>query len=622
MKSVFKSLLFTSIACLFLLGARQAHGQTPVIFFTDITSGPATGGESVSGYSGAYVTIYGNYFGASQGTSSVTLNGSKCLRVVSWGTPWMWYQKTVVQLGSSCSSGNLVVNTSSGASNGQPFAVRSGNIYCISTSGSDSATGKFPSSCWATMANAANNMNAGDITYLENGVSNTAATAYSAVVNITGNPGGTSSSPIAFVGYPGATATIGDINNSTYAIRVPQIGDSPAYYVLAGLTVRGQVALDAIYSDHWYLIGNDFSCSGSGGFGCVHIDQSTNVFVYGNNLHDVGYSCSSNSGNPTGAPCKFHGFYFTTNTNHVQMAWNTVNMNPANNTNAGCYGIQFYSTGGADQYDLHVHDNTIKNVVCGGINFSTVSTNSGPVEAYNNVLNHVGTGPDPSGSASGYFCLTASSSGGSTTPVKMYNNSLYDCGSRGNVDNSNGGFEIGIPTTLTNNVFQSTGSNEQYIINGSSSSTCSLVSGSNNDWYGNGAPQCSSNLTGNLNVNPLFVSTDAGAVNLALQSKSTIATAGTTIASLTTDVTGLHRPQGSGYAIGAYEYYTGKSVALTCDLNGDGVVNAADVQIAANQAIGTAACTTADLTETGVCSVVDVQRVFNASIGQPCKIGP
>ncbi len=59
----------------------------------------------------------------------------------------------------------------------------------------------------------------------------------------------------------------------------------------------------------------------------------------------------------------------------------------------------------------------------------------------------------------------------------------------------------------------------------------------------------------------------------------------------------------------------------SCDLNGDGVVNSLDVQLAVNQAIGAAPCSSADLQGTGTCDVVDVQRVIEASLGQACVIG-
>ena len=58
-----------------------------------------------------------------------------------------------------------------------------------------------------------------------------------------------------------------------------------------------------------------------------------------------------------------------------------------------------------------------------------------------------------------------------------------------------------------------------------------------------------------------------------------------------------------------------------CDLNGDGVVNVIDVQIAINQALGISPCGTADLQQNGQCTVVDVQRVIVAALGGACVIG-
>jgi hypothetical protein len=62
-------------------------------------------------------------------------------------------------------------------------------------------------------------------------------------------------------------------------------------------------------------------------------------------------------------------------------------------------------------------------------------------------------------------------------------------------------------------------------------------------------------------------------------------------------------------------------VNRSCDLNGDGVVDASDVGIAMNQALGISPCGTADLRQSGRCDVVDVQRVIDASLGGACLIG-
>jgi hypothetical protein len=58
----------------------------------------------------------------------------------------------------------------------------------------------------------------------------------------------------------------------------------------------------------------------------------------------------------------------------------------------------------------------------------------------------------------------------------------------------------------------------------------------------------------------------------------------------------------------------------SCDLNGDGVVNNLDVQIAMNQAMGVVACTNANLQGNGQCNVIDVIRVFVAANGGACVL--
>jgi hypothetical protein len=59
-----------------------------------------------------------------------------------------------------------------------------------------------------------------------------------------------------------------------------------------------------------------------------------------------------------------------------------------------------------------------------------------------------------------------------------------------------------------------------------------------------------------------------------------------------------------------------------CDLDGSGVVDAADVQSSINRALGIVACGAGDLDGNGVCNVVDTQRVINASLGMACRLGP
>lgn len=60
--------------------------------------------------------------------------------------------------------------------------------------------------------------------------------------------------------------------------------------------------------------------------------------------------------------------------------------------------------------------------------------------------------------------------------------------------------------------------------------------------------------------------------------------------------------------------------ATACDLSPDGVVDALDVHLADNMALGLAPCT-AGVAGPGVCNIVAVQRVVNAALGGPCVTG-
>src|SRR6202167_6272061 len=96
--------------------------QAPVLFFSDITNGPNTGGENGNG---AYVTIYGNYFGTSQGSSIATAGGGVMVNCKIWGAAWLWYQKIACQLGPGAASGDLVVTVNGLSSNPLPLTVAS-----------------------------------------------------------------------------------------------------------------------------------------------------------------------------------------------------------------------------------------------------------------------------------------------------------------------------------------------------------------------------------------------------------------------------------------------------------------------------------------------------------------
>lgn len=574
-----------------LLGlAAAAFGQTPRIFFTDLESGPNTGGENNNG---VFVTIYGTNFGSSRGSSTVTVGGAEVAGYKLWGTRHLWYQKITVQIGPNARTGQIVVRTGNGTSNGVPFTVRAGNIYFVATNGNDSNNGSFTSP-WRSVTKGANSIQAGDTVYVMNGVSQTATQSYASTLPV--GDSGRAGAPLALIAYPGATVTIGTLNVA-FGLRTPAISGGPfSYWTVAGMTIRGTTAIDTKGVTGWRIIGNDLSCPNGGGpTACLHTTDTTNSQVFGNIDHDSGGGAESDMK-------LFHRFYFSTNSNNLDIGWNEIYGGKANR------GIQFYSTGGSAQYGLSVHDNYIHDVRGDGINFATVDAGRGKVEAYNNLIVNAGTGPDP-GDISNYACVLVN--GSSSGAVQLYNNTFYGCGARGG---SNAGLLAAyIPTVLRNNIFFAVG---QPYLTSSSSRESGNLSGSNNLWHGQGSGP--SSTSGNINADPQVV--NAGARDFHLKSTSPAKDAGANTG-LAADRDGIVRPQGAAFDIGAYEFGDGAGpIYSDCDINRDGGTDQGDVLVAKNQVLGREACG-GDLDQNGRCDVVDLQRVINAAMGGSCRVG-
>jgi hypothetical protein len=481
----------------------------PALFFTDLESGPKTGGENNNG---AFVTLYGNNFGTSP---TVTVGGGQAIIKLAPAT-YLWYQKMTIQLGANANTGNIVVTTSDGSSNGVPFTVRTGNIRFVGTQSGDVAG----------IVACKNAMSAGDICYVRAGQSASGEDNYAAVVVFSNS--GTASNPVALVAYPGAQPTISNARGR----GVYFYGGS--YLVLAGFKITEDAALEHVSASNIRSVGNELVCpNGSGQSACSHVESSNYVSMLGNYVHDTGTNC--------GSDCKqYHSIYYTTNSNHATIAWNEVFPNYG-----GCRAIQFYSTGGADQYDLHVHDNYIHDGSCDGINFATVNPNNGVVEAYNNLVVKVGAPNNSADADANKTCVNLGSSGNPSTPAEVYNNTFYDCGSSTS-SNDAGSLSPYIRTRLRNNIFYQL-PGEKYLSGGSQGSASNL-SGSNNLWYGvSGAP---TQTTGNITTDPKFASTASR--NFHLLAGSPAIGAGTAISTLLYDIEGYQRA--TPLDLGAYNF--------------------------------------------------------------------
>jgi hypothetical protein len=526
-----RKLLQLALALLLLSAAALAQ-TAPAIFYSDVDSGPNTGGQNNKG---AFVTIYGKGFGATRGTSTVTVGGGAADNYPVWSD-----QKVVLQLGTAAATGNIVANVSGQpASNGVPFTVRTGAIYFVSSTGSDTNNGSFTAP-WKTIVKAKNTIAAGDIAYVMNGVSQTGLDDYNASLSVSSS--GSAGRPKALVVYPGASVTIGSPTGAEFGVRTPSISGGPfSYWTLAGFTLRGSnESLDLTWLSNWRVVANDMSCpTGDGPAACFEAAGSTFLKVFGNTIHDTG---------KVGGSKLYHSLYFTTDSNHVEVGWNAII------NNHSCRGIQFHSSpnganSGYNQYDLSVHDNLVHGQVCDGINFATIDPSKGAVQAYNNVVYSVGLGPDPPDGSSNYACISSPGITNTGSPgtgtADWFNNTLYDCGPRGT--SAAGAFNVdsGSPAVRLRNNIVYAKSGETYIEPASSSS---LISGSNNLWFGVGNGPTS--LTSSVNADPKFV---LAGTDFHLQSGSPAIDKGTNTG-IAADFDGVRRPQGAAFDIGSFEY--------------------------------------------------------------------
>ena len=401
-----KALTLFLWSCLFI-GVPLARAAQPTAIFTDLQSGPNAGGQNNQG---AIVTIYGFGFGATRGSSTLTIGGAQPAAYLLWSD-----NKISFQVGNSAVTGNIVVNVAGvGASNAMPFTVRSGRIFFVAPGGSDANAGSFTAP-WATVRHAKNTAAAGDTIYLMNGVNETGLDGSSATLAIAKS--GSSGLPIAMIAYPGASATIGSATGQKYGLRTTA---ASSYWVLAGINLRGAFsALTVANSSNWRVISNDISCpNGSGTGACVAFSGGQNLSLYRNHIHD--------NGSTTSTSIKlYQAVQFDSGANGIDFGWNEIA-----NTRS-CRALQFYSDT-TPLFNLTVRNNSIHDSRCDGINFATIDPAQGVVKAYNNVIYRAGTGPAPGGVEANYACINVGGSG--SAPVQLTGNTLYDCGRRANAD--------------------------------------------------------------------------------------------------------------------------------------------------------------------------------------------
>lgn len=497
----------------------SAQSVGPRLLFTDILSGPNTGGQNGLG---AFITVYGEGFGASQGGSTVTIGGKPVASVMSWGQNKgaRGLDRIVVQPGPAVVSGSIVVTVGGIASNGLPFTVRAGNIYFVNkATGKDGNPGTY-SAPWATIWRPRQSMVAGDIVYIIGGTFNqldpeTPGWDTMLMLDTSMCATGTASAPIAYLGYPGKPPLFKN-PAARRGIYFNQDSGPLSHYVIGN--VRFGVMDEAILVTGLgqRIVGNDLSNGGEG----------NKIGVFGNTsaIKILGNSMRSN-GTTDGKSYDIYIQGFGINRD-IEVGWNELR------DRKGGRSMQVFGHTAGDRVDkLVIHDNVmvgceLNNIVLGGSDGGTEIL--GTVTVTGNVI---------AGSRSAEGLRVNDPKG----KVIIENNTLYGNAVAQIYLERAGAKRI----TIRNNIIVAK-SGQQYYEFDAGSSSASIVP-ANNLVYGVGP--CEAWDKGCLSADPTFVSTS----DYHLKAGSPAINRGV-VTSVKRDHDGVARPQGAAFDIGAFEY--------------------------------------------------------------------
>ena len=492
--------IFAALIFSFMLPASAVENLPPVLNFSDLISGPATGLNDGKG-EGVIVTVWGNNLGGAQGDSRVYFkdeNGaiSEAAYIYYWknadgtyaksvdgvlsGGPANLYESHKMQEiafsipNASLGLGEIYVVVDGVQSNSLAFTVRSGNIYHVKYDGDNTNSGSFDAP-WAFVngfykfRGAAAKVAAGDTVYVHDGVvdeNNDFGGGFNRGIYVAGI-NSTLSNQTAFVAYPGARVTMRGANwgvdiNQAYGIvfskYVVEVGnyDLPPPDSNTVLPTGDLTGIDT--SQNGRIVANEITnlegkCpSGAAGAisgGAPSWNGVGNVKILGNYVHHFGCAQSSDFQ---------HVFYLTNRSAGAsdveawEMGWNYLKNNPT------LHGLHNYdeeesgSNCGDVTGTLLIHNNVVVNQKGYAITLSASDFDgsdpcwSADVKIFNNVFKNVGHGPTwQKDIGSNSISIV---DGGLSGTVEIYNNTVYEWSDPENIDNSKYGAKSGHKTGL------------------------------------------------------------------------------------------------------------------------------------------------------------------------------
>lgn len=418
-------------------GGGGGGGSTdPLILYTDIVMGPKIGGENNNG---CYLTIFGNNFGATRGSSTVTINGVEVAAYKAWSD-----MQITVQPGSAVSTGNIRVTVggvSSPNDSAFTFTVVTGDIYFVALNGNDSTgVANDISHPFRDISNTINraDFGAGDHLVIRGGTWSDVNSQYGSFFSIA-NKGGTSAGHIGLMGYPGETV---QFNYTTQTRGFHSFG-SPGYFTLSNIHINGNqhplgIGIDP-GAQSTRIVNNEVTGFFENSGGAAAVDGSgRNHRVFGNHLHNNGGSKL------------YHAVYFDSRgTNDgVEIAYNYIHHQ------GGGRAIQIYGDTGTPITNINIHHNWIHNIALNGILLARDCTTGHQVHhnlVYDTADPAMRGATGDEGTSGSTFRMD-DRGGVNQLSANVFNNTFYHGDIDGDVDSSGVSWDSSAAVVFQNNV--------------------------------------------------------------------------------------------------------------------------------------------------------------------------
>jgi len=451
-----------------------APGESPKLFFSDLSHAPKEGWSKNEPSKGAAVTIWGRGFGETRNDSYVTVNGialTKDSDYAEWNADSydvFFLKRITFWLNEECEEGEGTILITVGGKTSQeiPFHVIQGNIYFVDKDASAKGNGTLENP-WSNPNLAVKTLRPGDILYFREATTVYGDKYFTGRQNFylikNNTVDGTVNAPIALVSYPGETVTIDALENGKLRNLDANFVLARDYWTISKFRLRALVGCLHLGANNGTR-GHGIRAIGNDCMGCqVYVSGTAPITTFASNITVLG---NSSHGGKTKKKLD-HAIYISGNPSKqegVELGWNYIY---DNNYAAGPMVVINHQRNripldkSCKRHDIH--HNVIDCSTHGGrgIGIYSMSWGNQPGEVqperafiYNNILLGAGWLSESTGAA--MYCLNGKAS--------FLNNTLVNCQ---RYAMTLGGDDV-LSIVVKNNIFHmSKGTGYFYIVPGS-----------------------------------------------------------------------------------------------------------------------------------------------------------